>query len=299
MSMSKVQRVLLALACILYAATIFGFFRFGIYLEILLFLMHSLCLILFTYRTYADVRNDEIAEDTRQQDIGIQLAEKDKEILDMHTLLQEKESAYMTLTREHDVLRFEAEKMKEDMEALEGKLKEIREEAEKEAMKAKDLSSLLPPSDLSYEEHSVVNIIDLANQARSELMESAKAANLHVSVSSSSEMLLVRADPNRLKVLFRNIIDNSIKYMNRPGSLVITISSLGDDIFIVLKDTGEGLPEKETKHIFELNYQGSNRLSGNGLGLAQARAIVEYYGGTIYAKSTEGGGMGIYIQLPA
>lgn len=49
----------------------------------------------------------------------------------------------------------------------------------------------------------------------------------------------------------------------------------------------------------ELNFQGSNRLSGNGLGLAQARAIVEYYGGTIYAKSTQGGGMGIYIQLPS
>ena len=100
-------------------------------------------------------------------------------------------------------------------------------------------------------------------------------------------------------ILFRNIIDNSIKYMKRAGSLVITISTIGDDIFIVLKDTGEGLPEEETKHIFELNYQGSNRISGNGLGLAQAKAIVENYGGTIYAKSTEGNGMGIYIQLPA
>ena len=109
----------------------------------------------------------------------------------------------------------------------------------------------------------------------------------------------MRADPNRIITLFRNIIDNSIKYMKRAGSLVITISTIGDDIFIVLKDTGEGLNEDETKHIFELNFQGSNRISGNGLGLAQAKAIVESYGGTIYAKSTEGKGMGIYIQLPA
>ncbi|MBR1876552.1 MAG: HAMP domain-containing histidine kinase [Lachnospiraceae bacterium] len=162
------------------------------------------------------------------------------------------------------------------------------------------LSSLLPPpDDPDSTEPSIVNIVELANAARNELMESAKKANLHVSVSCIQETLLVRADANRLKVLFKNIIDNSIKYMNKPGSLVITISSLGDDIFIVLKDTGEGLAQKETKHIFELNYQGSNRLSGNGLGLAQAKAIVEYYGGTIYAKSTVGGGMGIYIQLPA
>ena len=86
--------------------------------------------------------------------------------------------------------------------------------------------------------------------------------------------------------------------MNRAGSLVITISNLGDDIFIVLKDNGNGLPENETAHIFELNYQGSNRISGNGLGLTQAKAIVDYYGGTIYAKSTPGRGMGIYVQLP-
>lgn len=67
----------------------------------------------------------------------------------------------------------------------------------------------------------------------------------------------------------------------------------------MLKDNGAGLPAQETTHIFELNYQGSNRISGNGLGLAQAKAIVEYYGGTIYAKSSAGCGMAIYIQLPA
>ncbi len=101
-----------------------------------------------------------------------------------------------------------------------------------------------------------------------------------------------------LRILFRNIVDNSIKYMNRHGSLIITISNVADEIFVVCKDTGEGLPEDETRHIFELNYQGSNRISGNGLGLYQAKAIVTYYGGTIYAKSTTGKGMGIYIQLP-
>ena len=109
---------------------------------------------------------------------------------------------------------------------------------------------------------------------------------------------MVHAGANRLLIMFRNIIDNSIKYMQTAGVLVITISAVEDDIFIVLKDTGKGLPENETKHIFELNYQGSNRISGNGLGLTQAKAIVEHYGGTIYARSPAGGGMGIYIQLP-
>jgi signal transduction histidine kinase len=87
--------------------------------------------------------------------------------------------------------------------------------------------------------------------------------------------------------------------MQKSGVLVITISNIGTDIFIVLKDNGLGLNETETGHIFELNYQGSNRISGNGLGLAQSKAIVDCYGGTIFAKSTHNQGMGIYIQLPA
>ena len=82
------------------------------------------------------------------------------------------------------------------------------------------------------------------------------------------------------------------------GEIKLVNYNIEEDLFVVLKDNGEGLPESETKHIFELNYQGSNRISGNGLGLTQAKAIVNYYGGTIYAKSTQGKGMGIYIQLP-
>ena len=87
--------------------------------------------------------------------------------------------------------------------------------------------------------------------------------------------------------------------MLKEGQLIITLSTIEDMIFIVLKDNGKGLPVKEVEHIFELNYQGSNRVSGNGLGLTQAKAIVEYYQGTIYARSSENTGMGIYIQIPS
>ena len=125
-----------------------------------------------------------------------------------------------------------------------------------------------------------------------------KKSGIQLLISSASDALTVRADASFMRILFRNIIDNSIKYMNRNGSLIITISNIADDLFIVLKDNGDGLPSSETSRIFELNYQGSNRISGNGLGLTQAKAIVEYYGGTIYAKSDAGKGMGIYIQLP-
>lgn len=158
-----------------------------------------------------------------------------------------------------------------------------------------NLNHLLP-----QDENPVnLDIIASARHVIEEMTPYSQRAGIHVALSSSNNKLMVRADAGFIRILFRNIIDNSIKYMHRRGSLVITISNIGDDLFIVLKDNGEGLSSNETTRIFELNYQGSNRVSGNGLGLTQAKAIVEYYGGTIYAKSERGKGMGVYIQLPA
>ena len=143
-----------------------------------------------------------------------------------------------------------------------------------------------------------LDLVAAAREALDSLSVFAKKKNIQIHLSSVCETLMIHADPDSIRILFRNIIDNSIKYMGQAGHMMITISLLGNDIFIILKDTGKGLPAEETIHIFELNFQGSNRVSGNGLGLTQAKQIVESLGGTIYAKSNINNGMAIYIQLP-
>ncbi|MBR0146732.1 MAG: hypothetical protein IJM25_08745 [Eubacterium sp.] len=254
----------------------------------------------------------ELSLKTYHQEVGQEMAAKEKEINEISNQMKEKDGLIDRIRAQIESLRTENTSFRDEAISLhsrirtmeeERKLKEQelrkREQEQEKTERSRDFSALLPPVTEGGEGRETVNIISIANQAKNSLLEEAKAANLHITVSSATDTLLVTADQGRLMTLFRNIIDNSIKYMKRAGSLVITISTIGDDIFIVLKDTGEGLPTEETKYIFELNYQGSNRISGNGLGLAQARAIVEYYGGTIYAKSTVGNGMGVYIQIPA
>lgn len=159
------------------------------------------------------------------------------------------------------------------------------------------LTSLLPQVSDS-EPSETVDIIHITRSTIEELRPFATRSGIEIRMSHEKDALYVKANQERLHIMFRNIIDNSIKYMGKQGFLQITISNIDDDIFIILKDNGYGLSSDETSHIFELNYQGSNRISGNGLGLTQAKAIVDYYGGTIYARSTRGNGMGIYIQLP-
>lgn len=174
-----------------------------------------------------------------------------------------------------------------DNDSLQARLNETAETG--------NANHLLPEPD----EAATLDIIAVTNNVIQEMSSFCAGSGIQVQLSTSGSEIPIQASKNYLRILFRNIIDNSVKYMQRSGSLVITVSLVGSDLFIVLKDNGAGLSPQETTHIFELNYQGSNRISGNGLGLAQAKAIVEYYGGTIYAKSNNGCGMAIYIQLPA
>ena len=289
--MSGKQKAAVIAACILYAATIFGFFYLDLLPIIICFALFTIAIVTFAYLCF-QTHNDYTGAEHLQQEIGILKAEKDALSMEMNGRLAEKDQAFENLRQEAENLREKLSAAEKEKEGAEEKLKEVTERA---SDADRLFESLLPPDD---DDASEVDIIDIAKSAIRELEGPAKEAGLRVTISSASEKLTVRASAKRLLIMFRNIIDNSIKYMQKAGTLVVTISAIEDDIFIVLKDTGKGLPEDETKHIFELNFQGSNRISGNGLGLTQAKAIVEHYGGTIYARSPGGNGMGIYIQLP-
>lgn len=290
--MSRDQKFSLILSCIFYVLTIVGFFFFSLTLIILLFLGFSLSITYFAYQCYKR-HNDYTGAEHLQQEIGMLNAEKAQLSSDYETLVKEKDEELES--RQNTI-----DELKKQLEDAGAELAQAKEQAESLALKAGSdtdaYESLLPPDD--DDDAANVDIIEICRRAIKELEPDAMKAGLRVNISSASDKLMVHASAKRLLIMFRNIIDNSIKYMQQAGALVITISAIEDDIFIVLKDTGKGLPENETKHIFELNFQGSNRISGNGLGLTQAKAIVEHYGGTIYARSPGGNGMGIYIQLP-
>lgn len=254
------------------------------------FVLHSCLSIILILIT-----RDKMAQQTLlQSDNSFSQFNEEKQIIDKYS------EEVLALKKERDSLLADKELLsgkcldaEKQIASLTEALKQEKESHTHEP-DASALSNLLPENENPVN----LNIIQCANAIIEEMSPYSTRSGIHLLLSCAYESLIVKADACFIRILFRNIIDNSIKYMRRNGSLVITISVIADDLFIVLKDNGEGLPSEETNRIFELNYQGSNRISGNGLGLTQAKAIVEYYGGTIYAKSEAGNGMGIYIQLP-
>ena len=295
--MTRTQKILLFCSAFCYALTLYALVAFNYSILLICFMLHSVLLISFAYFCFRS--QEERTPETIKLREELENVRNDRR--DVRTALEDRIRELEGIQKHTEEKLAEAE---EKAASLERTLEDERDKtmaivttAEKETSR-QTLNSILPEIDPTAMNNSTVDIIEIARKAASDFSEAAAQAGLTITVSSHETELYVRAHPDMLRILFRNIIDNSIKYMKRHGTLVITISNIGDELFIVLKDTGEGLPAEETRHIFELNYQGSNRISGNGLGLAQAKAIVEYYGGTIYAKSTPGKGMGIFAELP-
>ncbi|MBI2592178.1 PAS domain S-box protein [Candidatus Saccharibacteria bacterium] len=108
-------------------------------------------------------------------------------------------------------------------------------------------------------------------------------------------------DPNRLREVLQNLIDNAIKYTPEG---TVTIALTGDDKVVQLQvqDTGPGIPEEDIPHLFQKFYRVDNSMtrttSGTGLGLFISRKIIELYNGHIWVESQLGKGTTFFINLP-
>jgi len=118
----------------------------------------------------------------------------------------------------------------------------------------------------------------------------------------SVELAQIQGDPDHLRRLLLNLVDNGIKYTQPGGSVEISLRR--DEKFAILQvsDTGIGIPEEDQETVFRRFYRTAAARargeSGVGLGLAIARSIVEAHGGRIEVRSAVGKGSHFTIFLP-
>ena len=100
-----------------------------------------------------------------------------------------------------------------------------------------------------------------------DMQDAAQKLGIRIELSSGCRKLPFEGDRTRLTRSFYNILENSLKYMNTAGKIMVTVSVVDNQVLIVFKDSGAGMDREEAEHIFELNYRGSNSVQGNGMGL--------------------------------
>ena len=146
--------------------------------------------------------------------------------------------------------------------------------------------------------YSEIDLMDLVRQAAADIRTAASEQGVSVQVVSQEDHLMVQVDSYLMNRVLFNLLENAVKYMGRPGSVTIRVVRKGEQVDIQVRDDGMGLPEEETAHIFEANFQGSNHVRGQGYGLYLVKRTVEAHGGAISAQSGLGRGMGITLTLP-
>lgn len=110
------------------------------------------------------------------------------------------------------------------------------------------------------------------------------------------------ADARADKRVIHNIINNSLKYMDKAkGMINLRVKDVGDFVQVELEDNGKGIAAKDLTKIFERFYRTdasrNSSKGGSGIGLSIVKKIVEEHGGKIWATSREGTGTTMYFVL--
>ncbi len=111
----------------------------------------------------------------------------------------------------------------------------------------------------------------------------------------------IYGDPKRMRVVFNNIIDNAIKYMDQAKDPKIEVTYRENDSFheFSISDTGAGISEGDCKKIFEPMWRHPDEKSdGTGLGLDFVKKIMEIHGGYARVESELGNGSTFYLSFP-
>lgn len=112
----------------------------------------------------------------------------------------------------------------------------------------------------------------------------------------------IEIDPERIREVFNNIIENALRYTPEGGSITLSAKMDQDAVDMRVQDTGPGVPPEELEAIFErfhrIEASRSRDAGGSGLGFAIAKSIVEKHDGQIWAESKPGEGLTVVIQLP-
>ena len=108
----------------------------------------------------------------------------------------------------------------------------------------------------------------------------------------------IAGDPERLRQVFCNLLDNAAKHGGTGKRIDTAIARDEDQVVITIRDYGPGIPAEELPHVKYKFYKGSSKARGSGIGLAVCDEIITRHEGTLDIDNAEGGGCIVTIHLP-
>lgn len=161
----------------------------------------------------------------------------------------------------------------------------------------KELLNFTRVSELNRDRFSVEQIL---GESVKMIAESLERKRVHLERNFQADLPEVYVDADRVRQVFLNILRNAYEAVDDGGRIAVSLSCAdeesADKVKIEISDNGCGIPEKDWEAIFEPFY--TTKSSGIGLGLANARKIIEQHQGSIRVKKKEGEGACFEILIP-
>ncbi|MEG0895678.1 MAG: ATP-binding protein, partial [Oscillospiraceae bacterium] len=159
--------------------------------------------------------------------------------------------------------------------------------------------SRLDEGNLSLE-LSTIELSDLCNQVKSELLDKAKSNNIDINVECDT--LYISAYPTTLHEMIYNLCDNAITYNKENGRVNISVKKENDSALLSISDTGIGIAKENIPHIFERFYcvdkSHSKKKGGTGLGLSIVKHAAKMNNAEISIESELDVGTTIKVKFP-
>jgi two-component system NtrC family sensor kinase len=127
--------------------------------------------------------------------------------------------------------------------------------------------------------------------------------DIHLQLNLAEGLPRIESDRGQLQQVFLNIINNAIDAVGEGGIITVTTRVIilpdgRNQVRVIIRDNGQGIPKEVLKHIFEPFYTTKEKGKGTGLGLSLSYGIIQRLGGTIEVESVAGKGTAFTIALP-
>lgn len=132
------------------------------------------------------------------------------------------------------------------------------------------------------------------------LRPAAQQKAVRLEMANAEPSLCVPADPDKLKQILINLLDNAIKFSRPDSSVRVHAESVPEGWRVLVEDHGPGVPAEDVPHLFERFYRGQSGggAPGTGLGLAIAKNLARLHGGDIALQTSPGQGSTFALTLP-